>query len=134
MAFEQHALNVGNIPVTDVAAEDRLKAQLEGIGARIECPMDAGIVGLASEKEILEDTREVVFLAHTTSRPFVAVRTAIVPRNALIVGAIELFARRGDVFATAILPEQGEQLRTIQERRVVVLQAFKVALLPMLLE
>ena len=64
MAFEQHALDVGNVPVPDVGAEDRLKAQFHRIGARVEGAMDAGIVGLAAEKEILKDAREVVLLAH----------------------------------------------------------------------
>ena len=80
--------------------------------------MDARIVGLAAEKEILEDSREVVLLANAAGRPFVAIRSAIVPRDSFIVGAAR---PRADAFATNSAPpysrEQLKQPRAIEPRQ-----------------
>ena len=134
VTFEQHSGDIRHVPVSDIGREDRLQPRPHRIGARVERAMDAQVVGLATEIEVGEDSREVVFVAHPGQRPFVAIRRAIVTLEAFVVGS---FSARGilrDEFGTAVLGEQLMQPRAIESRRIIVRQAGNVAFLPMLFE
>ena len=87
------------------------------------------------KKKFCKDAREVVLLAHAAARPFVAIGIAIVTRDAFIVGAAELLARRASKYSRPPYSLSSANSRARSSRaRIVVLQARDVALLPMLLK
>src|SRR5579862_8423134 len=106
MALEQHGRDVRHVPVTDVRREDRLQPRTHRIGACVERAMDAQIISLASEIEVAEDSREVVLVANSCERPFVAIRRAVVTLEAFVVGSHRARRVLRDKFRTAVLREQ----------------------------
>src|SRR5580700_7566811 len=96
--------------------------------------MDAQVIGLATEIEVAENSREVVLVAHSRQRPFVAIRRAIVTLEAFVVGPHRARRVLRDELRTTVLREQLMQSRAIESRRIVIYQAGNVALFPMLFE
>src|SRR5271156_4148366 len=85
MALEQHRRDVRHVPVADVGRENRLQPRSHRIGARVKRAMHAQVIGLATEIEVAEDSREVVLLANSSQRPFVAIRRTIVTFEAFVI-------------------------------------------------
>src|SRR6202167_6332585 len=134
MALEQHGRNIGHVPMADVGRKNRLQPSTHWIGARVERAMDAQVISLAAEVEVAENSREVVLLAHSGQRPFVAIGRAIVTLEAFVVGPHRARRVLRDKFGTAVLGEQLMQARAIEPRRIVIHQTRTVALFPMLFE
>src|SRR6266851_8032020 len=134
MTLEEDRGYVGHVPMADVGGENRLQARAHRIAACVERAIDAQVVGLATEVEVAEDSREVVLLADARVRPFVAIRGAIMTLDTFVVSPRRARRILRDELGPAIFREQLMQARAIEPRRIVVHESGKIALFPMLLE
>src|SRR5271154_3315028 len=120
--------------MANVGRKNRLQPRPHRIGARVECAMDAQVVGLTAEIEVAEDARKVMLVVHTGQRPFVAIRRAIVTFEAFVICPHRASRVLGRKFGSAPFGQQLMESWAIEPRRIVIYQARDVAFLPMLFE